>query len=161
MSFIDLVRERYSCAIINPCKEMGCEIKLSGYENYIILKGEKICQNGKMCDCIIIIESKDAISFIIVELKNKCAKVSDIEEKFDRGFLKISELEQFFLSTCKKPKKKCKIFPVIIVESWRVQEKKMLKSRRIPYKGHNYDIYDGKCNSFLKDIMLRQAGCLC
>ena len=56
MSIVDLIKNNFANAIVRRCSERNCKLGLNGLSNYIILKGERVCQNRKICDCIIFAE---------------------------------------------------------------------------------------------------------
>jgi hypothetical protein len=75
--FIKKIRKQYSDVIINDCSDEGCKLNLNGISNFVILEGEKTRKEGKRSDRIIFINDKK-IQIVILELKNKSVKSSEV-----------------------------------------------------------------------------------
>ena len=138
------IKQQYSEAIIKKCSEHGCSINLRGLPHRIILKGEKIMQSWKMCDCIIFVFNKSVIAGI-VELKSKTIHANEIAEKLGNGLkLTFDILSKHQNST---------IYPIILYKSIRSSEFNVLKRKKISFRGINHDIIHRRCGeSFLNII---------
>ena len=95
MAIINCIKNNYTNAIISRCFEMGCELKLDGFNEYVILKGEKIRRNMKISDCIIFI--KDNFIIAIIELKSRTIHASEIVSKLTNA----SKIALNILKECK------------------------------------------------------------
>lgn len=70
MVLFDCIKEEYCDAIVLNCAEKGCKIDLREIENYIILKGEKICKDRKICDHIIFIGNNSITQCIFLLVRH-------------------------------------------------------------------------------------------
>ena len=54
---LDIERIKSDCAhaLRRRCSESGCTLRLGGLSSRVVLKGEELYQDRKMCDCIIFI----------------------------------------------------------------------------------------------------------
>lgn len=148
MLVIDCVKSKFTNAIITRCSEMGCRLKLDGLSNYVILKGERICQDRRICDCIIFIRD-DSIIIGIVELKSKTAHSSEIEEKLTNGSLIALKI----LERCCDNSVKFEFYHLVLSKSWYSSEYMVIISRKIRVRGKKYEIIPKRCGvSFSKVI---------
>ena len=138
MSVIDRIRNNFTNAIIHRCSEMGCRLRLNGLSNRVVLKGERICQDRRICDCIIFTGS---IIIGIVELKSKTANSSEIEEKLTNG----SEIALNILERCCDNDIKFEFYHIVLAKKWRSSEYKAINSRKIVVRGKRYDIIPKRC----------------
>jgi len=84
MQILNCIKNNYNNAVVTRCSEKGCELRLDGLKNYVVLKGEVICHDRKICDYIIF-KINSSIIIGIVELKSKTAHPGEIEEKLTNG----------------------------------------------------------------------------
>ncbi len=52
MSIIDYIRENYPYVLVEDCSERGCKLRVD-LGNHVIIKGEEMCKNQKICDHIV------------------------------------------------------------------------------------------------------------
>lgn len=138
MSVIDIIRNNFTDAIIARCSEKGCKLRLNGVGNHIILKGEMICQDRSVCDCIIFTEG---IIIGIVELKSKTAHSSEVEKKLTNG----SEIALNILERYSDNDMKFKFYHLVLAKKWHTSEYKVITSKKIVVKGKKYNIIPKKC----------------
>jgi hypothetical protein len=142
MSVINRIKNIHTDARISRCYEMGCRLKLNGLNNYVILKGEKMCIDRKICDCIIF-TIEDYIIVGIVELKSKTVHASEILEKLTNG-LKIA------LDILKECNDNCilyEFYPIVLHKGINSSEYKIIVRNRIILKGKKYNIIPKKCGT--------------
>jgi hypothetical protein len=113
------------------------------------LKGEKICRNRKICDCIIFIERNGKIIVVIVELKSKTIDVNEVVEKFQNASQVASEI----LNSCNSGNHKVDFFPIVLAKKWRNIERKKLTDERIEFRNRNYLILPKSCGTPLNQIL--------
>ena len=89
MTFITNVKNRYKNAVIEKCRDSGCGLQINKKGDFVILKGEKIVPESKICDCIIFRNDK---KIIIAELKSTSIRVNDVIEKFSNSGKKAREI---------------------------------------------------------------------
>jgi len=68
MPIMDCIKSDFVEERVNHCSERRCKLKLAGLSVYIVLKGEKICDDRRICDCIIFTTGDEYIVIGIVEL---------------------------------------------------------------------------------------------
>jgi hypothetical protein len=62
------------------CCEAGCELGLAELPLYVLLKGEKLVTDRKMCDCVIFVDKRPVLT-ALVELRSKTTHVDVVIEK--------------------------------------------------------------------------------
>jgi hypothetical protein len=154
MSFIECIRERFGNSAIKHCKEKGCNLNLENIRNHIILKGEKICRNRKICDCIIFIERNGKIIVVIVELKSRTVHVNEVVEKLQNALQVASEI----LNSCNSGNHKVEFILTILAKKWSSKESReyvlLIKKRKaICGDKKNCRISRGSCGTPLNQIL--------
>lgn len=76
------VKKAYKYAVEPTCCESKCKLEMDVKGEYVILKGEKMVTQGKICDCIIF-QNNGTIA--MAELKSRSLSVSSIVEKLTNG----------------------------------------------------------------------------
>ena len=66
---------------------------LAGLSGYVVLKGEQVVKNRKICDCIIV-HNASPPRIILVELKGRGAKHRQAVEKFSNAVDALSRIER-------------------------------------------------------------------
>lgn len=140
MAVINCIKNNYTNAIIPRCYKMGCHLGLNGLNNYVILKGERICTDRKICDCIIF-TSDNYIIIGIVELKSKTVYASEIIEKLANGIKTALDILEEGNDNCMK----FEFYPIVLYKSLHPAEYKVITSRKIKVKGKRYNIIPKKC----------------
>ncbi len=141
MPVVDCIRSNHTNAIIRRCSEKGCSLKLDGLGNRIVLKGEIIYEDRKICDCIIF-AGDNCIIIGIVELKSKTIHSSEIREKLENG----SEIALDILEKCSSNRVKFEFYHVVLSKGWRSAEHKIISRRnKIKVRGKRYDIIPKRC----------------
>lgn len=139
------------CAVIRKCEEQGCKLRLNGFKEILLLKGEKINNDKKMCDCIIFIEEEIYSGSSIVELKSKTVHVNEVIQKLSNS----AETALNLWKECSKKINKFELYPIVLAKKWRNSEYKTLTSKKISVGGKKYYIVPGKCGSSLLDLLKR------
>jgi len=140
MAIINRIKNNHINAVIPRCHEMGCHLRLNGSNNYVILKGERMCKDRKICDCIIF-TSDNYIIVGIIELKSKTVHSSEIIVKLTNG-LKIA-LD--ILKECNDNCMMYEFYPIVLCKSWHTSEYRIIIKRKIKIKGKRYNILPKKC----------------
>lgn len=144
----DFIKSNFLDAIICRCFENDCGLQLNALSNYVILKGEKISQGCRICDCIVFIFAKEII-IGIVELKSKTVHSSEIKEKLTNG----SEIALNILEGCNNNRIKFEFYHVVLAKRWHSSEYKAVTSKKIMVRGKRYDIIAKKCGESLSTII--------
>lgn len=141
---------QYTDAIIQNCSEKSCRLRLDNLCNYIILKGEKIHTQKKICDCILFWIEKDLIIIGLIELKSRITHVNDAVKKLENGTIAALSI----LEECKN-RMKYKIFHIIMSKKIDSPEISMIRTRKIIFEGKKYDIIYKRCGASFYDIFIR------
>jgi hypothetical protein len=127
MPIMDCIKGDFGREIVNQCSERSCKLKLTGLSDYVILKGERICNNRKICDCIIFTMGDEYIVIGVVELKSRTAHSSEIEEKLTNG----SEVALNILEKCNDEHLKFDFYHTVLSKKWSSSELRIIESKRI------------------------------
>lgn len=96
MLVLNCIKSNFGDAIISSCSELGCKLRLNGLNSYVVLKGESVCKNRRICDCIVFAR-ENPIIIGIVELKGKTTHSNKIIKKLSNG----TEIALDILKKCK------------------------------------------------------------
>ena len=127
MSSTGCIENTCPCAVVCDCSEGGCTVKID-VENHVILKGEKICRDQKICDHIVFTENNNILVFV-VEFKSRNVDAHDIEEKFFNCWEKAKEILESARIF------KYAFYYIIIAKSWRSIERKRISKIKLPSSG--------------------------
>ena len=152
MSVIDCINIEFADKKIERCSERGtgCKLKLNASYEQVILKGEKICSDRKICDCIIFVNQNDTIIVGIVELKSKHIDASAIEEQLTNG----SKIALKILKKCPDTYNESNFYPIVLAKGWgRASKHAVMNNIKIQFGSKRRRIITKKCgDSFLEII---------
>jgi hypothetical protein len=157
MPTIDCIKNDFAEAIINHCKERGCKLKLVDLNNYVILKGEKVCERicieRQICDCLLFVVDTDVL-IGLAELKSKNADAHEIKEKLTNGL----EIASSILEKCciEHEYVNFDFYLIVLAKSWpHAIEHRKIKNTRVMFRGKEYDILPKKCGLSFLDLISR------
>ena len=118
---------------------------MRGMKDFVILKGEKISDKERMCDCIIF-DGKNDVSVSLVELKCRMSHAPKIAQKLNNGGKRAEDiLEQEGL--------RVGTVTVAILARWfHRQDFAILKGLSVAVNGRKYRIHACRCGTSLKSI---------
>ena len=148
ISFINCIKNNFSNAIRVSCRERRCKLSLNGLSNHVVLKGEKICTDRKICDCIVF-AIDNCVIIGIVELKSKDIHASEIVKKLTNG----SEIALNILERCKSNYMKFEFYHLVLWKSCDPTEYEVITSRRIIIRGKKHKIIPKRCGSSFSEII--------
>jgi len=152
MSVIDCINIEFADKTIKRCSEKGtgCKLKLNTSYEHVILKGEKICSNRKICDCIIFVNQNNTLIVGIVELKSKHIGASGIKEQLTNG----SKSALKILKECPDTYNESEFYPIVLAKGWgRASKHAMIRNAKIQFGSKKRRIITKKCgDSFLEII---------
>ena len=61
MPRIERIKSNFAEEMVTHCSERSCKLKLVGLSDYVVLKGEKMRGDCKICDCLIFTENADGL----------------------------------------------------------------------------------------------------
>ena len=148
MSLKSFINEsKYVAAKIKRCSEGKCNIKLDNISENIILKGEKLCNDKKINDCMVIVFEENMIC--LVELKSRIAHVNNVFEKLHNGTLVILDL----LKEAKVNIKDYDFIHIVLHKRIHSIDSKIIKSKKIKIFKNSYDVISKSCGISLKLIL--------
>ncbi|MGQ4915467.1 MAG: hypothetical protein ACP6IU_12095 [Candidatus Asgardarchaeia archaeon] len=152
MNVISYIRKTYSHAVIKRCSESGCRLITDrNLGEYIILKGERLLENKKACDCILICLRNDKLTIGIIELKSRTTHVNEVVEKlYNCSEFVLSLIDDFYN---KKSSIGYELIHIVLSKGRSSSEFQMMKNRKIKLKGRKYDIIFKNCNTSFSEII--------
>ena len=151
MPIIACIKNDCSEEMVNHCSERNCKLKLTGMSNYVVLEGERICSDHKICDCVIFTVENNQIIIGIIELKSKTAHSSEIEKKLING----SKVALDMLEKCNDKRLKFNFYHIVLSKTWSSSERRIIVSKRIRIGGKEYDIIPKKCGLSFLELLSR------
>ncbi len=160
ISIIDALNEICEKAKETTCSGEGnCTLKLDGYHNYTILKGERArTDSSEISDYLLFInEEVEELFIIIVEFKSDHVNVGKVARQIENGSTRALQLLKICSKICFNGELKClenkKIYHIAIAKRWNTTTRKMLKEIKIQIDGEDYWIRTKECNNLLKDML--------
>ncbi|NQT86522.1 hypothetical protein HQ560_07140 [bacterium] len=147
-SIRDHVGDELAHAQRKRCREAGCELKLDDIPSYILLKGEEIASDRKMCDGVIFLGQKP-LRVVLAELKSKTTHASDIVEKLKNGATAAHDI----LAACDIVPSTVDERLIVLAKRWSRSELKVLTSKRIAIDGRKRPILTKRCGIRLSSIL--------
>ena len=145
---IERIKEDYGYALRSECSENKCSLMLDGLSNHIVLKGDAISQDVKMCDCIIFVVDGSTI-IGIVELKSKSPDSSEIVEKFNRS----TETALAIFEKYGDRRTEFRFCYLALARKWKTPELNHIKRNKITVKGKQYSINTKRCGVSFSDVI--------
>jgi len=145
---ITCIRNRLASAVSRSCSEKSCECRLDGLTNFVVVKGEKVGQGLKICDCIIFVGGNPVIVGL-VELKGKVAHASEIQEKLSNGTIRALEI----LEACSAKTPNFRLLHVVLCKRWHPSEYRIVTRKRVEARGSTYSILPKGCGTSFRAIM--------
>jgi len=130
------------------CSEKGCELRLHGLGDLVILNGDGLCQDRKMCDCIIFSESDDLIVGI-VELKGRTVHASEVIDKLTNA----SEIAAGILESASRGRLSFQVYHLVLAKRWSTSEYEVLRHRRITVRGRRYHVIPKRCGISFSEVI--------
>ena len=136
---IDRIKSNFAKAIVKGCSESGCTLELADLGKHVVLKGEKIHADRKMCDCIIFVVN-DSVIIGIVELKSKTVHSSEVIKKLANS----SEVALNVLEKCTDNHADSRLYHIVLCKRWKIVELKNMK-KGLKVRGKDHNIITKRC----------------
>ena len=149
MALIDCIKSHFSDKTISRCSERNCKLQLDDLSDYVLLKGEAFYSDRKMCDCIIFTIRGESIAIGLIELKSKKIDVEAVEKKLKNGLEAVSEI----LDVCDHKDLRYEFYPILLYKGIRPSTLRMIRPRKIPFKGRKYEIITKTCGISFYELM--------
>lgn len=130
------------------CCEARCELKLGGIRSLVLLKGELVLSDRKMCDCILFVV-RDGLAVALAELKSKTAHAREIVEKLENA----SKAALDILAGCVPALAKPRLVFLVLAKSWHRSELKVLTGHGVSAGGTRYPVLPKKCGASLSQVL--------
>lgn len=139
---VDEIARRHPSARAGSCVERGCKLKVGSDSEFLILKGEAVDPNHKMCDCLMF--GSDG-KIVLVELKHSVQHVREIFEKFEKSVAASIGIAAEVGSNAS-----CVIL-VLVAKNYRNPiEHNRIAAKRIRHKSVTYRINTGSCGDSVR-----------
>jgi len=137
-------------ARIQKCCESRCTLRLDDLRPFILLKGEKVRPQQRMCDCIVFLE-RDSLIMAMAELKSGTVDVSQVVEKLRNG----SRAAIAIVHAASGTQRDIGACFVVLARRWHRSEHKLLthKSNRIRVEGTKHPILPRRCGTRLSGLL--------
>ena len=143
--FGECIKNEFHRKLVKHCKERSCKLQMDINSSFVILKGEKIAQNEKICDCFIIFSYNSRILLALVELKNKSIHRNEIEQKFKNSLKYAKEL----MNKCEIKEKDVDLVLILLKKGIKSSEFQVLRD----IKFNRRKIFIKKCGIKISEIL--------
>lgn len=154
MSFLDCVEEHFDHSVTG-CREEGqrYKINLRNLGAHLIVKGDKILEADKSCDCIIFVPAGKCVRVVVVELKGKPSDVRDFVVKFRN----TCQLTKRMIEKCNKGGHTIEFFPILYHNGIGGMQKRELRkeNNKITFGKQKYHIILKEYKSPLTEVLSR------
>ena len=145
---IKSIREKYAHAVRCKCEESGCRLGLKNLAEYVILRGDNLCSDQRMCDCIVF-HARRSIIIGVVELKSKTVHARTVVKKLQNS----SKMASTIMGECFGEHQQFEILPIVLAKSWAPVEMRILARGKTRVKGKKQDILMRRCGEDFSGIM--------
>lgn len=139
-TLLERIRRRFRSVLRKRCSERGCELRLHGLTDYVVLNGDRICPDRRMCDCIVFSEARDLI-LGIVELKGRTVHANEVIDKLTNA----SEVAVAILESANRGHLSFQMYHLVLAKRWSTSEYAVLKQKRITVRGRRRYIIPKRC----------------
>ncbi|MEW6201738.1 MAG: hypothetical protein AB1546_07175 [bacterium] len=149
MDILNYIRNNYANSTSPDCSEQNCKLKLDRLKNYVVLKGEKLEQKSKICDCIIFAMEEQLIVGM-VELKSRTIHVRELVEKLTNG----TKIAFYILNKCNYTQKQFEFYHLVLAKHrHRADHNKLTRKEKVKIRGKEYKILSKKCGESFSTII--------
>jgi len=146
---LEVIKDNFTHAAMARCSEQHCELRLGGLSHYVVLKGERVCPDRKMCDCIVFVMMDDRMIIGIVELKSRTAHAREVIEKLtnaSKSALKI-------LDECGDRLVGLEFYHLVLSKRWNSSEYRVITGHKVSVRGKKYHIIPKRCGTSFAAVM--------
>jgi hypothetical protein len=142
------IKRDYAHALRDRCSERRCTLRLDHLSDHIVLKGEEICEDRKMCDSIVFVVNS-SVTIGIVELKSKTIHTSEVADKLANS----SEIALDIFKKHGDRRTKSEFLHILLYKALDGSESRKLRDRKIKVEGREHDIIPERCGSSFSKII--------
>ena len=148
---IGAVKQKYSHAVIRVCKDEGCRVSNKSLRDYVILEGEALVQNKKICDCIFFARL-DGLVVCVVELKaGEVSHAKDVVKKLANGAAAALDI----IRKCGGKGGRFELLAFVLSGGMSSSAYRVLTRHCVKVGGECYPIATGRCGAALADLVRR------
>ena len=144
---MDGIKRDFAHALRSRCSENRCTLGLAGLRERVILKGDNIHQDRRMCDCIVFMVD-DSVIVGIVELKGKTVHASEIIDKLANSSEVALKIIEKYAANHIRPE----FYHLVLSLSQRGIELKKIK-KGIRVRGRKHEITSRRCGTSFSDVI--------
>jgi len=132
------------------CREGKCSLLLEGIGDFLLLKGDVVRTDVKMCDCIIFLDSPSP-TIVLAELKGKTVHASEAQEKIQNAAAVAAEIT----AKCETFRSCSRLLALVLARKWTVSAQKVLGRLRVTFAGRRYRIHHARCGKALSCLLAK------
>jgi len=140
VSLVQSIKVGFPHAVRARCKERGCELRLRGLKSHVVLRGETLCPDRRMPDCIVFVQGTPAV-IAVAELKSRTIDADEIAEKLRNG----SEAALRIFEARSQSRGAPSLYHLVLCKGCPTSERKAIRDRRLLIGGRKYDIIVKRC----------------
>lgn len=149
---IHRIRNAMGGAVVNTCSEMGCELSCGGLTEFVVLKGELVASDRRMCDCLVFVAARPIV-IGVAELKSRVAHANEVMEKLCNGStVAVNILRRYTQGH------DYRLCHVVLSRRWNVPEYRVITGRWIFVGGKRYPVLAKRCGFSLRDAIAASVG---
>lgn len=149
MPSLDQIRTTYPAAKIASCRERDCELRLDGLRTFLVLKGERLTRDRRVCDCIVFAKLNRIVVVGLIELKHRIAHASEVREKL----INASEIAFDILRACGTPENEFEFIHVVLATRWSSSEYRAIVGRKLRIRGQTFNIRAKGCGTSFRSLI--------
>ena len=142
------IKRNFAHALRRGCSESSCTLRLDYLSDHIVLNGEVICEDRKMCDCIVFVVNS-SVTIGVVELKSRTIHTSEVLDKLTNS----SEIALGIFEKYGSRRTKPIFLHILLHKGLDGTERRKLGKTRIKVRGKEYGIITKPCGSFFSTII--------
>jgi hypothetical protein len=142
------VARRLRSAMRQQCREGRCKLGLEAVPAFVLLKGELVRPNERMCDCIIFLGSPSP-AVVLAELKGRTVHAREVGEKLRNAAKAVADI----IGECPSFGAQLGFLPITLAKQWTRSELKALGMESVMFAGVKHDIRHARCGARLSDLL--------
>ncbi len=132
------------------CREGKCSLRLKEVGDFLLVKGDLLRSDVKMCDCIIFLQTP-APTLVLAELKAKTVHAREVGEKMRNAVDTLADL----IARCPSFRACSRFLALALAKRWTRSERKMLEQEQVSFAGKEHDIRHVRCGARLSELLQR------
>jgi len=130
------------------CREGKCSLRLKEVGDFLLIKGDLVRSDVKMCDCIIFLQTP-APTLVLAELKAKTVHAREVGEKMRNAVGTLADL----IARCPSLGTCSRFLALALAKGWTRSELKMLAQEHVTFAGNKHRIRHARCGARLSELL--------